>query len=110
VRTASDRCGSAPAPRTRVPGRAVCGGADRSRRGQNDARADAARVGRPRPGERTFNVDPAAAEQALIDAETAGIDLNAVTKLEREGVRSRWESYHRLLGCIESKLGVVVSA
>jgi transaldolase len=60
---------------------------------------------------RTIDVDPEAAERTLADAASAGIDLVAVTsELEREGVRSFCDSYHRLLDCIEGKLGVVASA
>lgn len=57
---------------------------------------------------RTLDADPAAAEQALVDASAAGIDLDSVTsELEREGVRSFCDSYYQLLDCIESKLEVV---
>jgi transaldolase len=57
---------------------------------------------------RTLDADPTAAEQILIDAERAGIDLGAVTgELEREGVRSFCDSYHQLLECVEHKLGVL---
>jgi transaldolase len=56
----------------------------------------------------TLAWDPASAERTLADAAAAGIDLGAVTaELEREGVRSFCDSYHELLGCIDSKLGVV---
>jgi transaldolase len=61
--------------------------------------------------ERTLDADPDAAEQTLAEAAGAGIDLHSVTsELEREGVRSFCDSYHELLHCIESKLGVVTSA
>ena len=41
----------------------------------------------------------------------AGIDLDAITAgLEREGVQSFCDSYHQLLGCIESELAVLVAA
>jgi transaldolase len=56
---------------------------------------------------RTVDADPEGARRALADARTAGVDLAAVTaELEREGVRSFCDSYHRLLECIENKLGV----
>jgi transaldolase len=46
-----------------------------------------------------------AASATLHRAHDAGIDLAAVTaELEREGVRSFCDSYHQLLGCIETKL------
>jgi transaldolase len=45
------------------------------------------------------------ANAALRGTHAAGIDLDAVTsELEREGVRSFCDSYHALLGCIETKL------
>jgi len=57
---------------------------------------------------RTLDADPDAAERAIAEARATGIDLAAVTaELEREGVRSFCDSYHQLLECIESKLGVV---
>jgi transaldolase len=59
---------------------------------------------------RTLDADPDAAERTLADARAAGITLSAVTaELEREGVRTFCDSYHQLLECIESKLGVVGS-
>ena len=59
---------------------------------------------------RTLDTDPEAAERPLAAAAAAGVDLAAVTgELEREGVKSFCDSYHQLLNCIESKLGVVVS-
>ncbi len=59
---------------------------------------------------RTLDADSEAAERTLADAAAAGIDVAAVTgELEREGVRSFCASYHQLLDCIESKLGVVVA-
>jgi transaldolase len=59
---------------------------------------------------RTLDADPDAPERTLAAAREAGIDLVAVaTELEREGVRSFCDSYHQLLGCIDSKLGIVVS-
>jgi transaldolase len=55
----------------------------------------------------TLDADPDAAERAIAKARATGIDLAAVTaELEREGVRSFCDSYHQLLECIESKLGV----
>jgi transaldolase len=60
---------------------------------------------------RTVDADPPAAEQILIDARAAGVDLAAVTgELEREGVRSFCDSYHQLLECIEHKLDVLTPA
>jgi hypothetical protein len=45
------------------------------------------------------------------DTIAAGIDLGSVTdELEREGVKSFCDSYHQLLNCITSKLGVVVAS
>jgi transaldolase len=58
---------------------------------------------------RTLDRNPAAAEQILVDAAAAGIDLAGVsTELEREGVRSFCDSYHQLLDCIERKVGALV--
>jgi transaldolase len=58
---------------------------------------------------RTVDADPGASEQTLAEASASGIDLDSVTsELEREGVDSFCGSYHELLECIESKLGVVV--
>jgi transaldolase len=46
-----------------------------------------------------------AASATLRRAHDAGIDLAAVTaELEREGVHSFCDSYHQLLGCLETKL------
>ena len=46
----------------------------------------------------------------LAQAAEAGLDLAAITtELEREGVRSFCDSYHQLLGCIESKLTSVAA-
>jgi transaldolase len=60
---------------------------------------------------RTLDADPEVAERTLAEAQAAGIDLTAITaELEREGVRSFCGSYHDLLECIESKLGVVGAA
>jgi transaldolase len=60
---------------------------------------------------RTLDAAPEAAERVLSKAAAAGIDLEAVTsELEREGVRSFCDSYHQLLDCIESKLGVVAES
>jgi hypothetical protein len=56
--------------------------------------------------------DAGAAEETLRRAEASGIDLAAITaELEREGVRSFCDSYHDLLGCVETKVqrtGLVV--
>jgi hypothetical protein len=50
----------------------------------------------------TLEADPAAAEQTLAAAATAGVDLSAITaELEREGVQSFADSYAELVGCIE---------
>jgi transaldolase len=60
---------------------------------------------------RTLDADPEAAQRILADAQAAGIDLPGVTAdLERDGVRSFCDSYDQLLGCIDSKLGVVAAA
>jgi transaldolase len=60
---------------------------------------------------RTLDADPAAAARILAATAGAGIDLGAVTaELEREGVRAFCDSYHRLLGCIESKLTAVAAS
>jgi transaldolase len=58
---------------------------------------------------RTVDRDPAWAEQMLVDAAAAGIDLAGVSaELEREGVRSFCDSYHQLLACIERKIRALV--
>jgi transaldolase len=58
---------------------------------------------------RTLDADPSGAEDVLAELAATGIDLAAVSaELERDGVRSFCASYHQLLDCIESKLGVVV--
>jgi transaldolase len=60
---------------------------------------------------RTLDTKPAEAEQILVDAADAGVDLAAVTaELEREGVRSFCDSYHQLLDCIENKLRALAPA
>jgi transaldolase len=57
---------------------------------------------------RTLDAEPEAAEHTLAELPAAGIDLGSVSaELEREGVQSFCASYHQLLDCIESKLGVV---
>jgi transaldolase len=54
---------------------------------------------------RTLDADPDSAERMLAAAAAAGLDLAAITaELEREGVRSFCDSYHRLLDCIERKV------
>jgi hypothetical protein len=54
---------------------------------------------------RTVDADAGAAERTLNAASAAGIDLATLTaQLERDGVRSFCDSYHRLLDCIERKL------
>ncbi len=59
---------------------------------------------------RTLDADPDAARQVLDAAPTAGVDLAALTaELEREGVRSFCDSYHRLLDCIGQKLAAGAS-
>jgi len=61
--------------------------------------------------QRTLDADPAAAEQALAEAASAGIDLDRVTsELEREGVQSFCDSYQQLLDCIEGKIGALVGS
>lgn len=61
--------------------------------------------------ERTLDSEPAAAQQILVDAAAAGIDLSAVSaELEREGVRSFCDSFRQLLDCIDRKIGALVSA
>ena len=57
---------------------------------------------------RTLDADPQAAERTLAVAAEAGLDLAAITaQLEREGVRSFCDSYHRLLSCIERKVATM---
>ena len=95
----------------RVLRRALRLRADRTGCGQHDARADASRVRRPRRDQPTLDADPAGARRTLADAAAAGIDLGSVTaELEREGVKSFCDSYHELLDCIESKLGVLATS
>jgi len=54
--------------------------------------------------------DAGAAEETLRRAGEAGIDLAAITaQLEHEGVRSFCDSYHDLLGCVETKVQHTVS-
>ena len=54
---------------------------------------------------RTLDADPEAAARTVGAAPAAGIDLAALTaQLEREGVESFCDSYHRLLDCIARKL------
>ena len=54
---------------------------------------------------RTVDTHRSAAEDVLAAARDAGIDLDHITaELEREGVRSFCDSYHQLLGCLQSKL------
>ena len=58
-------------------------------------------------GEATRTVDAhgSAAGDALAAARDAGVDLDRITaELERDGVRSFCDSYHQLLGCLQSKL------
>jgi transaldolase len=58
---------------------------------------------------RALDVDTHEAEDTLLRAEEAGIDLPDLTaQLERDGVRSFCDSYHELLACIETKLPQVV--
>jgi transaldolase len=60
--------------------------------------ADHGNVGRP------LSVDAEAATETVFRADGAGIDLDAITaSLEREGVGSFCDSYHKLLQCIEEK-------
>jgi transaldolase len=57
---------------------------------------------------RTLDADPQAAERTLAVAAEAGLDLAAITaQLEREGVSSFCDSYHRLLSCIERKVATM---
>jgi transaldolase len=59
--------------------------------------------------ERALDTDLTEAERVLTAAGEAGLDLVAITaELEREGVKSFCDSYHELLGCIESKLASLV--
>ncbi len=52
-----------------------------------------------------LSADATAAAEVLRQAERAGIDLPSITaQLERQGVRSFCDSYHDLLGCIETKV------
>ena len=60
---------------------------------------------------KTVDANPEQARRTLDEARAAGIDLAAVTaELEREGVRSFCDSYHRLLECIEDERGVATAA
>jgi transaldolase len=53
----------------------------------------------------TISAVAGAAQATLCRAQDAGIDLDAITdQLEREGVRSFWDSYQELLACVEAKL------
>ena len=57
---------------------------------------------------RTLDADPDAARSTLLEAATAGVDLEAITtELERDGVRSFCDSYDQLLACVTSKLRAV---
>ena len=59
---------------------------------------------------RTMDADLGRAEQVLAKAAVEGIDLRQITAdLERQGVKTFCDSYHELLDCIESKLGVVAA-
>jgi transaldolase len=54
---------------------------------------------------RTVDAQSSAAKDVLAAVDDAGVDLDHVTaELEREGVRSFCDSYHQLLGCLQSKL------
>jgi transaldolase len=54
---------------------------------------------------RTLDADRATAEDTLSAAAAAGIDLASITsQLEREGVRSFCDSYHKLIDCIDRKI------
>lgn len=60
---------------------------------------------------RTLDADPTKAARTLADAAAGVIDLTSVTaELEREGVQSFCDSYHKLLDCIEHKLDTVAAA
>jgi transaldolase len=64
-----------------------------------NAFADHGEVGPP------IAVSPRRAQEVLRAAEGAGIDLRAITaELEREGVRSFYDSYQQLIACIEAKV------
>ena len=57
-----------------------------------------------------MDADLGRAEQVLAKAAVEGIDLRQITAdLERQGVQTFCDSYHELLDCIESKLGVVAA-
>jgi transaldolase len=59
---------------------------------------------------RALDADPAEAKRQIAQAADAGIDLAALTaELEREGVRSFCDSYHELLGCIDTRLAALAS-
>jgi transaldolase len=61
--------------------------------------ADHGEIGRP------MDADLGDAEETMLRAEAAGIDLPALTaELESEGVRSFCDSYRELLSCIETKV------
>jgi transaldolase len=58
----------------------------------------------------SLSADLTEADRVLAQAADEGIDLAALTaELEREGVQSFCASYHELLGCIDSKLGVLAA-
>jgi transaldolase len=55
---------------------------------------------------RTLDADPNDSQRILDRANASGVQLAMITsELEREGVRSFCDSYHRLLDCIQQKLG-----
>lgn len=57
---------------------------------------------------RTIDTGVQDAARAVATAEEAEIDLDAITtELEHEGIASFCDSYHQLLGCVESKLAAL---
>jgi transaldolase len=57
---------------------------------------------------RTLDADPDGAQRTLLDAATAGVDLDTImAELEGTGVHSFCDSYDQPLACITSKLRVV---
>jgi transaldolase len=57
-----------------------------------------------------LDADLAEVERILAQAAQTGLDVPQLTaELEREGVQSFCDSYHQLLGCIESKLTAIAA-
>jgi transaldolase len=63
------------------------------------------------PVAHTLDTEHAVAAQTLADAANGGIDLQTITAaLEREGVTTFCNSYHKLLDCIQTKLDAAAIA